>query len=149
MNDLVTFIRARLDEDEHLASGATPAPWTAKVGEGWRASDGRAHTLVGRIAVDVPGRQKWLYSGNEHGGTALHIANWDPARVQAEVDAKRRILDLHPCAGGDVNEPFCLTCTPDEALYGESLAGRWPCPTLRLLALPFSDHPSYREEWRP
>lgn len=24
-----------------------------------------------------------------------------------------------------------------------------PCSTLRLLALPYSDRPGYREEWRP
>lgn len=24
-----------------------------------------------------------------------------------------------------------------------------PCPTLRMLALPYADHPDYRQEWRP
>jgi hypothetical protein len=25
----------------------------------------------------------------------------------------------------------------------------WPCQTLRLLALPYADHPDYRPEWKP
>jgi hypothetical protein len=25
----------------------------------------------------------------------------------------------------------------------------WPCPTVRLLALPFAGHPDLQEEWRP
>jgi hypothetical protein len=24
-----------------------------------------------------------------------------------------------------------------------------PCETVRVLALPYSDHPDYHEEWRP
>jgi hypothetical protein len=56
-------------------------------------------------------------------------------RVAAEIDAKRRIIDLH---SGDNDEP-CQT-------------GNWvyePCPTLRLLTLPYADHPDYQPEWRP
>jgi hypothetical protein len=25
----------------------------------------------------------------------------------------------------------------------------YPCDTLKLLALPYADHPDYRDEWRP
>jgi hypothetical protein len=25
----------------------------------------------------------------------------------------------------------------------------WPCDTVLALALPYADHPDYREEWRP
>jgi len=25
----------------------------------------------------------------------------------------------------------------------------FPCETVRLLALPYSQHPGYREDWRP
>lgn len=67
---------------------------------------------------------------------------FNPARVLREVEAKRRIVELHApgefeYADGDV----CMLCDrqgPEP----------YPCTTLRLLALPYSDHPDYREEWR-
>lgn len=85
-DDLVAFLRARLDEDERDPGG------------------------------------------------------WSPARVLAEVDAKRRILAEHPWR----HEPDwpsgrqCRQCATEH-----------PCTTLRLLALPYAGHPDYREEWRP
>lgn len=78
---------------------------------------------------------------------ALHIARHDPARVLREVDAKRQLLALHAVdyrerperVLGEVDDPFCAECV------GE----RYPCATIRLLALPYVDRPGYREEWRP
>ncbi len=87
-----------------------------------------------------------------------HVAQWDPARVLAEVEAKRRIVDLH--SGGldslgrpltvhidqDVPEqPACLGCNFDndeEYRYAVD-----ECPTKRLLALPYRDHPDYDPAW--
>jgi hypothetical protein len=68
----------------------------------------------------------------------------DPARVLAEVEAKRRIIAEH--ADGEDHE-----CEPR---FGEIdwTTGRQhllPCPTLRLLALPYADHEDYDEAWRP
>ena len=71
---------------------------------------------------------------------ADHIVRWDPARVLAEVDAKRRILDLHHAEDG-----CCYTCSDKR---GDS-AERAPCPTVCLLALPMAGRDGYREEWRP
>lgn len=160
-DDLIAFLRARLDEDEQIANAATPPPWVAQVGAGSNPDDGRKHTLVGRVAVDVPGRQKWLYSGNEHGGTAVHIANWDPARVLADVDAKRKIVDAYLPSGGDPHPGLpCInyegqdpaeyfsydSCERHIAASARLLRSDY---VLRLLALPYVDHPDYREEWRP
>jgi hypothetical protein len=61
-----------------------------------------------------------------------------PERLVAEVEAKRRILAEHALNGW-----VCDTCDNGEV---EQV---FPCPTLRLLALPYADHPDYREEWRP
>ena len=66
-------------------------------------------------------------------------------RARADIDAKRRILDLHDIRR-EVDEfegratviTWCATC--NQPGY---------CPTLRLLALPYAGHPDYREEWRP
>ena len=72
-------------------------------------------------------------------GISRHIVNWDPARALAEVDAKRRLLDLHPYAGMLSAPESCEPCA----------AHPGPCATLRLLTLPYADRPGYREEWRP
>ena len=79
----------------------------------------------------------------------------NPARVLAECEAKRRIVDLHV---GSANDPFytghgrlvdtcdvCVNFHADMDCSNEP----WPCPTLRLLALPYADHPEFRSEWRP
>lgn len=75
---------------------------------------------------------------------AEHIARHDPARVLAEADAKRRIIKVHfRRRSYDWDEPGvigfeCAQC-----------CDRFPCTTLRLLALPYADHPYYKPEWRP
>jgi hypothetical protein len=57
-------------------------------------------------------------------------------------DARRRIVALHLIttrpAGDDHVVELCSGCGHPE-----------PCPTLRLLSLPYADHPDYREAWRP
>lgn len=58
---------------------------------------------------------------------------WQPPRIAHECEAKRRIIERHG-DGGD-----CFDCTPT----------RYPCPTLRLVAAIYADHPDYREEWKP
>ena len=71
---------------------------------------------------------------------AGHIARHDPARVLAEVDAKRRMLAIH--------HPYVPE--PDQACLGCAGGIVWTdCPVLRLLALPYASHPDYRAEWRP
>lgn len=66
--------------------------------------------------------------------TARHIARHDPARVLAEVEAKRQIVEHH----GEPHE------CPEYDVAWDS-----PCPTLRHLAAVYADHPDYREEWKP
>jgi hypothetical protein len=67
----------------------------------------------------------------------IGLAN--PERMLVWSDARRRIVGLHhnPRALPD-GPDLCLGCGHPE-----------PCPTLRLMALPFADHPDYREDWRP
>lgn len=56
-----------------------------------------------------------------------HFGRWAPARVLTECASKRQIVELHS--------------TPEERRTGQ------PCTTLRLLALPYAEHPDYRVEW--
>lgn len=66
-------------------------------------------------------------------------------RVLAECEAKRRIVELHDSFYG-----VCQACIGSPPRVGDVVKpALWPCTTLRLLALPFADHPDYREEWRP
>jgi hypothetical protein len=73
------------------------------------------------------------------------------------VGAKRRILDEHKPRG-----LTCRVCCGEgyiEEYYDHETEQEWteeirhdlsaPCPTLRLLALPYADRPGYRDEWRP
>lgn len=76
---------------------------------------------------------------------AEHIAEFDPARVLAEVDAKRRIIDQYEQLRADVahwrglgDEDAAPVAT--EWAYGE---------VVKMLALPYADRPGYLEEWRP
>lgn len=133
--DIVEFLRARLDEDERAARAAF---WDASGDSaGWRLQRGAGHYafvvmdgLDDRVViVDEP-------EASDREGVAVHIVRHDPARVLREVEAKRRLLDLHRPDSDD--RPECGTCGP-----------RHPCSTLRLLALPYADHDDYREEWTP
>jgi hypothetical protein len=68
----------------------------------------------------------------------IGVAN--PQRMLVWSDARRRIVALHRTATGAGTDAAatCGGCGHPE-----------PCPTLRLMALPFADHPDYREDWRP
>lgn len=129
MDDLVTFLRARLDEDEQ----AIEAPET------WTEFDETQGTR--RVDVDHSFERVTACTRAWRG---VHIARHDPARVLREVDAKRRLLDEHqPGTQEYVDGDVCMACT----LTGDG--PYYPCATLRLLALPYSDHPDYQETWKP
>lgn len=130
MTDLVEFLRDRLDEDEQTARAAeaeTSAVWTTY-------SESVDEDGGGAVAVGSYG-----YFGDQR----HHIARHDPARVLAEVEAKRCILSQHLPVG---TRPVCLSNCHTRA-PGKSQT--WPCLTLRLMALPYIDHEAYQEEWRP
>lgn len=151
MPELVEFLRARFDEDEHTARAATPAPWRhglfgltsgADLGTA-RFEDAVFAGPTGHDAVRVAGTGE--VREEQTAEDAIHIARHGPARVLAEVAAKKQILDEHICP---CPEPDCGDCG---ACSGEHHADPTtaPCRTVRLLALTYADHPDYREEWRP
>ncbi|MFE9335259.1 DUF6221 family protein [Streptomyces sp. NPDC007063] len=104
MGDLVAFLRARIDDDETVAR---------KAADDWEPD---------------PDASAWM--GTEFDVTP-HVLRHDPARVLAEVEAKRRILRWH------LDEECCSVCLDD-------VEG---CPLFRALAMPYASHPDYREEW--
>lgn len=132
--DLIEFLKARLDEDEAAARRATPGPWVSE-------SSGPTGPVVmdaeSRDARDHVARCPHFLAAFD----AEHIARHDPARVLADVAAKRAIVERHT-PYPDAGAPFaycedcgCLDCSPVD----------WPCANLRHLAAVYADHPDYRQ----
>ena len=71
-----------------------------------------------------------------------HALRHDPARVLADIEAKRQMVDAYVEAGRQL-----VDAAPEsEFAYGRSVGlGIAVC----LLALPYASHPDYRPEWRP
>ena len=115
--------------------------------------------LLDRIAEDERGAEV-LRQRDEASGITSEWLGFLPgrgsfaARVLAECEAKRAVIELHtpvapePCHCG---VPWSRHEGPrPRTLCGECVAsdGRY-CNTMYLLALPYADHPDYREEWKP
>jgi hypothetical protein len=90
--------------------------------------------LLARIAEDEESA-RFAMSRNDGGaldyagqwfGAVGHAERWEPVRVLAECEAKRRIVER--CRASN---------------------GYWGAEVERMLALPYADHPDYREEWKP
>jgi hypothetical protein len=110
MDELVRWLLEQLDDDERVAQRVEPTQAPLDL----------------RAMVTREGSDPFLVI--------------DSARALAEVDAKRRMIDVHrPTMTEQYGEPFpqCMTC------------GTWPCTTIRLLALPYADRVGYREAWCP
>jgi hypothetical protein len=65
-------------------------------------------------------------------------SRWDPARALAEVEAKRRIIDLYEAQSARQYEN---AMEEDRTWVLES--------AVRALTLPYADRPGYRPEWAP
>jgi hypothetical protein len=144
-DDLVAFLRARLDEDEQVAQATTAGPWWHEPRKQWLApgaferydlAQGEEFVgygqspLSGCIAATGPADDQQSMAD------ARHIARHDPARVLAEVAAKRDVIRLAERAH-DYHATF---------LSGFAAAME---DALRKFALAYADHPDYRPEWAP
>lgn len=145
MTTLPLFLLARIAEDEAAAdANRDPAsPWAPQVVNGKNVvhqvadplDDGRTAAVAATFGAKQTARRVATCHSYI---TAEHIARQDPARVLAECDAKRRILSVLTAWEPD---PACQ----EEAETPEHDAWRM----LTYLALPYSEHPDYRDEWRP
>ncbi|MDH6141143.1 hypothetical protein P3T35_003156 [Kitasatospora sp. GP30] len=153
-DDLVAFLRARLDEDERLAADAakhcasliaaaarTEGIWEPPYdGSAWGSSADHVY------AADPRGDQPRADIADFGAGAFMltpHIQNHSPARVLVEVDAKRRMIALHEQAATDTESSDYLVAGPGRMLLVAL------DPVVRLLALPYRAHPDYRPEWAP
>ncbi|WP_282686313.1 MULTISPECIES: DUF6221 family protein [unclassified Streptomyces] len=134
--DLMQFLRDRLDEDEQAARRAGDS--FRQIGE------------TGVIVATEGDRAEECASAN-WAGIAEHIVRHDPARVLRDVEAKQRVLALHSTPH-TVVDGFCVEDGGPCTHRGEAectLCGETGCTTLRLLVLPYANHPNYRDDWRP
>jgi hypothetical protein len=80
-------------------------------------------------------------------GDAAHIALHDPARVLREVEAGRVLLKYLTDMSG---QPVMLLVGESAEAVGQGdgivLRASW---LLREFAAVYSDHPDYRQEWKP
>jgi len=124
MNGLVEFLTAAIAEDEAVARAAGDhqgASWLA-YGEEFVHPDpppGNSYVAIG----------PW---GGNIGPAAPHIARWDPARVLAECEAKRRQIRV-----------LTTMFAPSSRRFAP-----WRDRVLAIMALPYADRPGFREEWR-
>ena len=113
MSDLAEFLLARIAEDERVAKVADIG-----VGHGVRPDE------------------LWTITNPPRGEVCA-----TPARVIAECEAKRRIverLDAYLTENAETEPEGLWELLDDHA---------WA--TLYNLAAPYADHPDYREEWKP
>ncbi|MFF0277429.1 DUF6221 family protein [Streptomyces sp. NPDC004330] len=170
MEDLITFLRARLDEDERWAGEASRRHGQAAIEGGvhWQWVNPETDKTItpapdldefvggeDNFRVSLRSRETWPNPPWELPQFAIptaeevpaavggHIVRHDPARVLAEVEAKRRIIAL--C------EPPLVDVTglgDAERQYMPGQGDPWGVDVLRLLALPYASHPGYRDTWR-
>lgn len=114
MTDLTVFLRRCLDEDEAVADAVVEH----------LCNGGERGFSLDKGDLPEPVRQ--------------HILHTTPGRLRAEVEAKRRILDLTELEQTEDGGPLFL------GGYGEAY---WD--VVRLLTTVFADRPGYDESWRP
>lgn len=95
--------------------------------------------LEARLAEDEAAANAWLPLGNPTEAQRDHIARHDPARVLADVAAKRKIVDV-------AAESVALK----DLSYYEDHSGERELAAfvLRQLAQPYADHPAFDPAWR-
>ncbi|MEV0237547.1 DUF6221 family protein [Nonomuraea sp. NPDC050786] len=93
---------------------------------------GNRHWLVQDNTIDLyPEHEDDGYMRWPTRADARHAAHWEPARVLREVEAKRALIKW-------------VLDWPLRPSRPSSIDG-----VLERLALAYSDHPDYRDEWKP
>lgn len=119
MDDLVAFLRARLDEQH---AGADDV----------HGKDCDVNVDTWPVKCDC-GEPEWQRADVE--AKRRLIAGHGPGRVVDESNGRW-------ASDPDSWDPPWTKCTGHEW-------EAYPCELLRLLALPYAAHPDYRQEWKP
>ncbi|WP_067891250.1 DUF6221 family protein [Nocardia vaccinii] len=154
------FIEARLAEDEQIARSAIDPE---RPGMHWCWEDGErdplqpgvevegldTHPISLRTVEEYPTRSVGplpafilaQVEARQQGGL-WHIARHDPARVLRQCAAMRKVFE-------EEHFPDARSCYTCHEIADGPYTNRvpWPCPTVRAIAVIWSDHPDYQEEW--
>ena len=150
-DEIVAFIKAQLNLDGQLArdAGATRsgkiASWWVDCGCPGKLADEHADNCWDRR---VEGDNIVIYDEGGHDeDQARHIARHDPARVLADVEAKRYLLEW--CAEvtahfdwSTLNLPGSLRDDPNARATHTAVVA------LKSLAVPYAGQPGFKPEWR-
>lgn len=152
--ELIVFLGERLDEDERAAVGAGGGPW--EVGPAFGARENMVRIREQGVLVDSVGScaEQWAFVGQTASipnwrENAAHIARHDPYRVLREVEGKRQIIEEWEAVLSAVTDEVHtdpLLDTAQEVTRDRSLAMAW---VVKVLALSYSEHPDYQDEWTP
>ncbi|MCX5335494.1 DUF6221 family protein [Streptomyces sp. NBC_00140] len=176
--ELVDFLRARLDEDalwateasrrkgEQASPGGVHWHWVTNDSDQEVTPDPGREANVGEDAeeaVSLRSRETWptasgvgdlpqfaLYADEVPSAVGGHIVRHDPARVLAEVEAKRQLT----ARGG----PFCTSNCDEPGNEPMDPDTNWTTPlehhfgcgaheAAKLFARPFRDHPDFDPAW--
>jgi hypothetical protein len=124
-----------------------------------------AEFLLARIAEDEAHWRRLAANLPQVGGRMadrFNIGGFDfhppvpviPAKLLAECEAKRRIVERHHRVDSEEWRPDDWPPSPECAGCGFNAVEEYrtadvdECPELRLLALPYADHPDYQPAWR-
>jgi hypothetical protein len=134
VDDLIAFLKARLDELQEKADACEAEVGRVRAGEPYDDGSGTADQ-------DQFPSYPW---GSEEAELA-YLAAVHPRFVLAVVASKREIIAEHTCQCPDPDCGDCGACSGDH--HADPTPS--PCRTLRLVCVPFADHPAYRESWKP
>ena len=119
MSDIAAFLVARYEADARIA-----------------------RKTLHEVALRRDGYGGWESVDFNSPQAADHGQRWKPERVLRDIEAKRKIVKLHH----DTGRGECYQCLDS---WMDETRETFPCPTVRLLAEPYSDRAEYDETWRP
>jgi hypothetical protein len=150
MTDLVAWLREQIDEDERAARAASPGGWT--YGDVDSVAGGSLYDetrMIGSLHYEQPrdhdGSIVRHLLSHEADANGQHIARHDPARVLAEVAAKRELLLAYNSA---VIDEGLFHRQTDSVAYHQAVArmSAWTY-VVQQLAQPYVGRPGWRKEW--
>lgn len=122
MSDPIEFLKARWTEEQQVAEAAIPRNGTGR----WQV-DNESCYVYGADDGDWADDEIMIHDeGGHDADQARHIAYWDPARVLADLAAKRAIFDL------EENSHNCSS----------------RCDTLLWFLHPYLERPDFDPAWR-
>jgi uncharacterized protein DUF6221 len=134
VDEMVTFIRARLDEIEHDAHACSDAPWELLP----EARQVNISSAAIREEKWKYGQMTYYVASFEHVENARHVVRHDPARVLADVAMRRTMVSN-------------LRTAIDHAWqFGEEareVVAQLAVMMLQRLAALDADHPDYDPGW--